>query len=423
MSRPTVSKPSGKVLIGIATTLVLLALIFSLGAEGGISSQRESFAIASDSIKATDQSRCSASERESLEASFTAGSRWSLCWDLEPQVGLVISDAVYSTVTGASISILKSASLAQIFVPYDDGLHEQLDLPAFGSFTANIEKSDCPAGQIFPAQDPVLCTSIQSDGPRYEWYDYSFDTGNHTAEGVCFDLHTITPVDWYTYVNEWEFCDDGTIRGNVGAGGTLAPRYFGDDSNSSALGKDGSQLSLAHFHNVFWRVEFDLGGNDDSSLIEINDRSEGAKHWFEEEVFTVEAKRTTADGRSWRITSNSVLNSDNHAVSYDINAKNGDPYRDVEGHAYTDNDFYVTQYKECEILAAGNTISGCPSSVDLYQDGESLSRPVIWVQNGFHHLPRDEDEPIMNEHWQSFSMTPRDLTAKNELAPDHEPRH
>ncbi|TFB91600.1 hypothetical protein E3O48_16150 [Cryobacterium sp. HLT2-28] len=39
----------------------------------------------------------------------------------------------------------------------------------------------------------------------------------------------------------------------------------------------------------------------------------------------------------------------------------------------------------------------------------------MWVQTRFHHIPRDEDEPIMDEHWQGFAITTRDLTATNEL--------
>lgn len=48
---------------------------------------------------------------------------------------------------------------------------------------------------------------------------------------------------------------------------------------------------------------------------------------------------------------------------------------------------------------------------------EKLTHPVIWPQTSFHYIPRDENEPIVNEHWQGFfTLLPRDLTANNELA-------
>jgi primary-amine oxidase len=48
-----------------------------------------------------------------------------------------------------------------------------------------------------------------------------------------------------------------------------------------------------------------------------------------------------------------------------------------------------------------------PSSVDSFIDGEHLKRPIFWIQESFHHIPRDEDEPIMNEHWSGIEVVPR----------------
>jgi primary-amine oxidase len=110
-----------------------------------------------------------------------------------------------------------------------------------------------------------------------------------------------------------------------------------------------------------------------------------------------------------------LLNSDRHPVSYDFAVYNPDPYRRAPGRGYTDNDVYVTEYKDCEILAARNSQPGCRTSVNEYVNGEQLHRPILWVQESFHHVPRDEDEPIMNEHWSGFELSPRDLSAANPL--------
>jgi primary-amine oxidase len=87
----------------------------------------------------------------------------------------------------------------------------------------------------------------------------------------------------------------------------------------------------------------------------------------------------------------------------------------VRGRAFTDND-YVTEHRSCEVLASVNLAGDCAISVDRYVSGETLVRPVVWLQTSFHHVPRDEDEPIMNEHWQGFSLIGRGLTATNPLA-------
>lgn len=62
------------------------------------------------------------------------------------------------------------------------------------------------------------------------------------------------------------------------------------------------------------------------------------------------------------VTDQGRTNADGHAVGYDVDLHNDNPYRGVTGHGYTDNDFCVTQQKACEVLAAGNsTVDGCSS--------------------------------------------------------------
>jgi primary-amine oxidase len=42
----------------------------------------------------------------------------------------------------------------------------------------------------------------------------------------------------------------------------------------------------------------------------------------------------------------------------------------------------------------------------------------MWVNVGFHHIPRDEDQTPMPVHWQGFQLAPRDVTAMSPLTPD-----
>jgi primary-amine oxidase len=80
----------------------------------------------------------------------------------------------------------------------------------------------------------------------------------------------------------------------------------------------------------------------------------------------------------------------------------------------------VTQYKKCEQFASNN-IRNCGTgggkSVDKWVNGQTLKNPVAWVNVGFHHIARDEDQQPMPVHWQGFSIAPRDVTAMNPLTP------
>lgn len=55
--------------------------------------------------------------------------------------------------------------------------------------------------------------------------------------------------------------------------------------------------------------------------------------------------------------------------------------------------------------------AGRGTSVDKWTNGETLTHPVMWVNVGFHHIPRDEDQSPMPMHWQGFQPVPRDVTA------------
>jgi len=262
----------------------------------------------------------------------------------------------------------------------------------------------------------MLCTSITSDFLRFEWSDYDFGTGNHAASGECLDLYTVTPADWYTYINRWTLCDDGSLFVSIGASGTLAPHLAGNASDGAPLGDGNTQYAVDHYHNVFWRLEFGLGGAADI-VSQTDVAADGARRSEISQDFKGEASATTAPGRGWNVRAAKAENSDSHPLSYDIDLMNRDPYRGVPGHAFTDSDFYVTQYHPCEELAAQNVEPGCSQSVDKYVSGENVSRPVVWLQTSFHHVPRDEDEPIMDEHWQGFDLMPRGLTATNQMIP------
>ena len=42
---------------------------------------------------------------------------------------------------------------------------------------------------------------------------------------------------------------------------------------------------------------------------------------------------------------------------------------------------------------------------------------MAWVNVGFHHVPRDEDQSPMPIHWQGFSLYPRDWHSNNSQTP------
>lgn len=106
-------------------------------------------------------------------------------------------------------------------------------------------------------------------------------------------------------------------------------------------------------------------------------------------------------------------NADGHPISWQLGGEVASTqYRGPA--TFTHADVYVTQWKQCEKLAVvTDAPPGCKASVDRFVNGETLTHPVVWLDVGFHHVPRDEDQDPMPSHWQGFTMSPRDATAKN----------
>ncbi len=115
-------------------------------------------------------------------------------------------------------------------------------------------------------------------------------------------------------------------------------------------------------------------------------------------------------------------NKDGHARSYELVPGATTKYL---GRPFTRHDVYFTEYDKCEQYASGNLPAcgnGHPRSVDGWVNGQPLTHPIMWVNVGFHHIVRDEDQqpmPVqpMPVHWQGFSIVPRDVTAMNPLTP------
>lgn len=90
---------------------------------------------------------------------------------------------------------------------------------------------------------------------------------------------------------------------------------------------------------------------------------------------------------------------DGHPRSWQLVPSHSDRY---PRHAWTRHDLYVTQYRDCEGFASDNAAqhpgAPCKDDVAKFVSGETLKRPVLWGNVGFHHIARDEDQTPMPVH-------------------------
>ncbi|MFF3613256.1 copper amine oxidase [Streptomyces sp. NPDC002580] len=379
---------------------------------------------------------CSAAYQ--IEQKLATGTTWRMCWHYEREAGLVLEDISYQPPgETAPIKVLSTAKLAQIDVPYDDGSVEYSDLTGagFGQGLVDMTAAECPGGTIKTVKVPGdgnpqgsnikgLCTTTRSRGHAYRM---EADTGNKVFQKQGKDLlvYTVNKVGWYEYITEWRFQDDGTLNMNVGATGSLSPfDYDAGDGRGWPLGRGAKDYATSHSHNVFWRLNFGLDGSSKAKVEQydstVSPPAQGAQAPSNKTKVTKVTKELAGDAKNmrwWRVVSNSGKNKDNHARSYEIVPGATTKYL---GRPFTKHDVYFTEYDKCEQFASDNLRNcgaGHGNSVDKWVGGQTLTHPVVWVNVGFHHIARDEDQQPMPVHWQGFSIAPRDVTAMNPLTP------
>ncbi|WP_030940181.1 copper amine oxidase [Streptomyces sp. NRRL S-646] len=379
--------------------------------------------------------QCSAAYQ--IEQKLSTGTTWRMCWRFESRSGVILDDISYQP-PGESqpIKVLNSAKLAQIDVPYDDGSVEYNDVTDynFGNGLLNLTPAECPGGTIKSVKvaEPFysesqnvkgLCATTRSRGHAYHLLSDTNKT--YQAQGKDLLLYTVNKVGWYEYITEWRFQDDGTMSMNAGATGSLSPDdYDAGDGRGWPLGKGAKAYATSHSHNVFWRLDFGLDGSSKTKVEQYDSKVSAPVNGQQAPTnkttltkVTKELAGDTKDMRWWRVVSTAGKNKDDHPRSYEIVQG---PTAKYPGHGFTKHDVYFTEYNKCEQYASGNPLNcgaGHGKSVDTWVNGQTLTHPIVWVNVGFHHIARDEDQQPMPVHWQGFSIAPRDVTAMNPLTP------
>ncbi|MFE7976020.1 copper amine oxidase [Streptomyces shenzhenensis] len=421
--------------ISRARTRAAVALSVAALAAGAITGTGP--AVAQPRTAAPAVAECSAAYR--IEQKLAGGTTWRMCWRYDSKAGLVLDDVSYRPKGEAKpIKVLNSARLGQIHVPYDDGSVEYDDLTGFGFAQGlmNLAPGECPGGTIKTVKVPDawdprhpnvkgLCTTTRTRGHAYRMQGDSA-TKVYQTQGKDLLVYTVNQVGWYEYISEWRFQDDGTITMNVGATGSLSYEdYDAGDGRGWPIGKGAKAYATSHSHNVFWRLDFGLDGSSRTKIEQYDSTvtapARGQEAPTARTTRTKVTKELAGDYKTyrwWRVVSATGKNKDGHARSYEIVPGTTTRY---PGRSYTRHDVYFTQYNKCEQFASNNT-GNCPAgagkSVDKWVNGQTLTHPVVWMNVGFHHIARDEDQQPMPVHWQGFSIAPRDVTAMNPLTPD-----
>ncbi|NYD68019.1 copper amine oxidase [Agromyces atrinae] len=373
-----------------------------------------------------------------VKKTLVAGSAWEMCWRIDTYRGLVLDKVAYQPRDeSAPMMVLDSITLGQLNVPYDTGVTEYNDVTTYqvgGRRLQALQQVDCPTGEIRTSWVdanrgviPAVCISEEDSGIAYR--SNITNDALYAAQGTDLVLHSTSRIGWYEYITEYRFHDDGEIDVRLGATGDLSPNDYTNVVNQGwPIGEGATDYSVSHYHSAFWRVQFAVD-NAESHRVEkfaTNFTGEygttgdtGKTPILDTTVTPVETegKVFVANRETYRVVNPSSLNADGHERSYEIIMNRDQAYN---LNPETDYDIAFTSAKPDEVHASYNLVpqKANQSVTDYIADGETLEKPVAWVNVGFHHINRDEDQSPMPIHWQGFKLYPRDVTAQNPLVPE-----
>lgn len=385
---------------------------------------------------------------QALSRTLSSGATWSMCWSIDPDMGLVVSDIHIGPPGAQPIRLIDSLALSQLEVPYDDGGRNTHDITqsGFGGTKMKTLDSEICTGDLIEADVPnigdgtygktetrqVLCATEVDGGVSYHSSDA---VAPAAARKTDLQLFTVSRVGWYEYLTEYTFGADGSIDVQLGATGDLSPLDYTDEEHGWDVGDE--EHAASHSHNAVWRVHWALG-DEGGMEVEQFDAERTGEMGDESAILTGQLSEITQpatvkwqDRRWWRVLNPEVLNDDGHPISYQIEMEKTDSFVFADsleeaqeggspgGHSHDHDhdlgyDVAFTNYDECQRFAVKNS-GDCGGGVeDFVEEGaeEELDDVVSWVAVGYHHVPRDEDQSPMEMHWQGFSLLPRDLTAQ-----------
>ncbi len=366
---------------------------------------------------AQSSGNCSATYK--VDMTLPTGARWTMCWEPRLNEGIVLHDVTFTPPGGTARLVLAQASMAQIHVPYDDNgarFHDVSDYGLGGDRLLDLAPADCPSGTLLADQGKdMLCRTTVNRG-------YAYKHASTQLQGYALNLFSVSKIGEYNYIVEWTFSDDGAIEPAVRATGQLQ-RTGANPDYGWPLDSLNSRFGIAHTHNYYWRLDFDVDGSANDVVEEIDFTPSPTRNSWTlnvNELGTEAGRQVDATAfRFWRIKDSSVENADGHPISYELLPESSNVFRGPAYEPFTQNEFYVTVYNACEQWASHNpTSGGCGENLASFVNGQSLSGAdlVLWYGVAFHHLPIEEDEIYMNAHRTAFTLRPRDWTADNPLA-------
>ncbi|XP_071685906.1 amine oxidase [copper-containing] gamma 2-like [Rutidosis leptorrhynchoides] len=384
------------------------------------------------------------------------------------RAGMIISQAMIRAENGEYRSVMYKGFASELFVPYMDPdeswyFKSYMDAGEFGlgaTAMSLLKLNDCPRyahymDGVFAGVDgkPFILPNMICIFERY-----AGDIGwRHSEIPILgFDIKESRPkvtlvarmaasVGNYDYIFDWEFQTDGLIRVKVGLSGMLMVKgtpyeNIHDISNTGDM--TGTLVSenvigVVHDHFISFHLDMDIDGAN-NSFAEVNLVKEETLGQSPRKSFLKAKRKVAKTEDDARIKLKLYDPSEFHVFNPSRRSRLGNPtgYKIVPSGtaaslldhddppqiraAFTNNQIWVTPQNKSEVWAGGLLVSQS-KGVDTLGVWSSRNRDienkdiVLWYTLGFHHIPCQEDFPVMPTVSSSFELKPVNFFDRNPI--------
>ncbi|KAL8238785.1 hypothetical protein R6Q59_015352 [Mikania micrantha] len=395
---------------------------------------------------------------------------WEFHLKPDPRAGIVISRArVKDPNTGEMRNVMYKGFTSELFVPYmdpTDAWYFKTYMDAgeygFGLQAMPLDPlNDCPRNAYY--MDGVFAAG---DGKPYVrenmvcvYESYAGDIGwRHSESPITgMEIREVRPkvtlvvrmaasVANYDYIVDWEFQTDGLIRVKVGLSGILMVKGTSYDNMNQVNEPENiygtliseNVIGVIHDHYITFHLDMDVDGPD-NSFVKVNLKRETTQPEESPRLSYLKAVRNVAKTeKDAQVKLKLYDPSEYHIVNPSKKTRVGNPvgYKLVPGGtaaslldlddppqkrgAFTNNQIWVTPYNKSEEWAGGlfaYQSQGDDTLAVWSQRDRAIENKdiVMWYTLGFHHVPCQEDYPIMPTVSSSFDLKPVNFYESNPI--------
>ncbi|KAJ8767616.1 hypothetical protein K2173_018174 [Erythroxylum novogranatense] len=395
---------------------------------------------------------------------------WEFHLKPDPRAGVIISRAKFRDPdSGKMRNVMYKGFTSELFVPYmdpTDAWYFKTYMDAgeygFGLQAMPLDPlNDCPRNAYY--MDGLF---VAGDGTPYVrsnmvcvFESYAGDIGWRHSESpitgmeikevrpkVTLVVRMAASVANYDYIVDWEFQADGLIRIKVGLSGILMVKGTSYVNMNQVTGQEnlyGTLLSenvigVIHDHYITFYLDMDIDGSD-NSFVKVNiQRQQTSPDESPRRSYLRAVRHVAKTEKDAQIQLKLYDPSEFHVVNPTKKTRVGNPvgYKVVPAGtaaslldqsdppqkrgAFTNNQIWVTPYNRTEQWAGGLFVyqSQGEDTLAVWSDRD---RPienkdiVVWYTLGFHHVPCQEDFPIMPTVSSSFDLKPVNFFESNPI--------